>query len=113
MLPGFLATADPMSAHQGQYEARQTLADALTARASEIAPIVSALYEFLGGNAGKIDWSKFSEDGQADGKSQGTAFLVSILEEEKSSLESTGTAAYQKLAAALDKCVKVSWLPHV
>lgn len=113
-----LAAANPMSAATRTSQGAairsekaaaisQSAGDPAYAVAKEIIALVTAFYEFLGGEKGSIDWEKFGgPEGQSD-KLSGISYLAATLNGQKSKVDATGTEANNKLMSAYSSLIKV------
>ena len=79
------------------------------AAAGELRDLVTHFYEFLGGEKGSIDWTKFEEpkDGDASANPSGTSYLLATLNGRKGQIDVTGTAPNNKLIGVIDALIKV------
>ena len=77
--------------------------------AGELRGLVTHFYEFLGGETGTIDWSKFEEPkgGSTVDTPSGTSYLSATLNGRKKQIDVTGTAPNKKLIGVIDDLITV------
>ena len=71
--------------------------------------LISTFFDFLGGEKGTVDWSKFSEvkSDNAAGTPAGITYFLGNLTGQKREITITGTEPNKKLVAAFDQSIKV------
>ncbi|KAK4651922.1 hypothetical protein QC762_606800 [Podospora pseudocomata] len=106
VFPGGHAGAVPESA----VTAPAVLRDPSYAAAIAIRDLVNHYYEYLGGETGEFDQSKFveHEEAGAQGIPQGVSYFLGTLEGQQAQLESTNTAANKKMQAVFSTLIKVT-----
>ncbi|KAK3389849.1 hypothetical protein B0H63DRAFT_409714 [Podospora didyma] len=82
--------------------------DPAYAAAIAIRELVNHFYEYLGGDTGAFDMSKFVEAGGAGAVPQGAAYFIGTLESQQSTLEVTNSDANLKLRSAYDNLLNVT-----
>ena len=77
--------------------------------AGELRGLVTHFYEFLGGETGTIDWSKFEKPkgGSTVDTPSGTSYLSATLNGRKKQIDVTGTAPNKKLIGVIDGLITV------
>jgi hypothetical protein len=79
--------------------------------ATQLTPLLNTYYEFLGGEKGKIDWTKFSNDPPTDPEAaktdQGVSWLLGTLNGQKSKIEFTEADTSKKIQDVFTKSVEV------
>lgn len=102
-----------------------TAADPAYSAALGIRDLITHFYEYLGGEKGEIDLSKFkevenaekpevtdnSETAKGEQNQSSISYLVGTLTSQKSRVDVTGTEPNKKLQLAFDKLIKVSHFP--
>ncbi|KAI0206632.1 hypothetical protein F4808DRAFT_466642 [Astrocystis sublimbata] len=84
------------------------------AAAAAIRDLINHFYQFLGGEAGEIDWSKFkepiedSETGATDTNPQGLSFFLGNLKGQQAKLDVTNTEPNKKLIGVFTSLIKVA-----
>jgi hypothetical protein len=72
--------------------------------------LISTFFDFLGGEKGTVDWSKFSEaksDKTAADTPAGITYFLGNLTGQRKEIIVTGTEPNKKLLAAFDESIKV------
>ena len=87
----------------------EVASDPVYAAAGELRGLVTHFYEFLGGETGTIDWSKFEEpkEGSTVDTPSGTSYLSATLNGRKKLIDVTGTAPNKKLIGVIDDLIRV------
>ncbi|KAK3319434.1 hypothetical protein B0H66DRAFT_624251 [Apodospora peruviana] len=82
--------------------------DPAYAAAITIRELTNHFYEYLGGDAGPIDMSKFGSADGAEGGTQGVSYFLGTLQSQQSTLEVTNTDANKKLRGVYANLLKVT-----
>ncbi|CEF79567.1 unnamed protein product [Fusarium graminearum] len=82
-------------ARNGSNAAPTATSDPSYAAATGIRDLVNYLYEYLGGDAGQPDWSKFEYDSKTG--TQGVAYFLGTIQSQQSNVEVTNTEPNKKL----------------
>ena len=114
----------PTSTSQTQAQPQQTAAPAAAptitdpsyAAAVTIRELANHFYEYLGGEKGAIDWSKWTSaptvlaDGTTAAPTSGVTYIIGNLQGQKAKVDVTNTEANKKLMASFDKMIGVRLL---
>lgn len=82
--------------------------DPAYAAAVFIRELVNHFYEYLGGDNGVFDKSKFAEAEGSNGDPQGVAYFLGMLKAQQGTLDATGTEPNRKLRSAYENLINVS-----
>ncbi|KAI1342876.1 hypothetical protein F5Y15DRAFT_371283 [Xylariaceae sp. FL0016] len=93
-----------------QQRAMPSVEDPSYVAAAAIRDLVNHFYEFMGGDAGEIDWSKFKEAPTKEGSStpQGLSYFIGNLQGQQKRVDKTDTEPNKRLMAVFASMIKVS-----
>lgn len=88
-----------------------TVQDPAYATATAISGQVSHFYDYLGGDTGPVDWSKFGKNPSDPNAPSGIVYVLGNFTGQRTNLDTTNTDANMKIMASLDSLIKVSNSP--
>ena len=112
-LPGTLAGSNPMAPGQtagpnATSGSAPNLNDPAYAVAVTIRGQVSHFYDYLGGDSGTVDWTKFAKSSEDLSAPSGIVYLLGNFNGQKTNLDVTNTEPNKKVVALLNTLIKVS-----
>lgn len=102
-----VSSAVVQAAEKGVQAAQQAQDPAYPA-AKELTDLVNHFFEFLGGDKGTVDWTKFEEPKEDITAHSGTSYLVATLTNRKKETVVTNSEPNTKLHSSIDNLIKVS-----
>ena len=117
-LPGTLAGSNPLAPGQtagpnatsgSASTSAPNLHDPAYAVAVTMRGQVSHFYDYLGGESGTVDWTKFAKS--SEDAPSGVVYLLANFNGQKANMDVTNTEPNKKVIALLNTLIKVSWDP--
>ena len=101
-------TTDPNVSGGSTTTPAPTVHDPAYATATAIRGLVSHFYDYLGGDSGAVDWTKFTKASEDPAATSGIVYLLGNFTGQKTNLDVTNTEPNRKIVANLDALIKVS-----